>query len=217
VGDSVALALTIGASLWVAITWAAPVSRRVLMGLALWTGLEVMFFAASAVGRRAVAAAVGSSLHDVVLTPSVGNPLCLSVLALTAADGTYGVASAMVAPFPGIRRANDCRGAPRALANGTPSGRADSRSIRWGALWTGEVSELRELARTNCEVAAALQFIRVPVWRHLANGEIELSDIRFGAAGGGFASIVAARAPAPCPRYLPGWDWPRLDLLSPSP
>ena len=103
------------------------------------------------------------------------------------------------------------------MAEGTPSVHADSRSIRWGAMWTGEVSDLRELARTNCEVAVALQFIRVPIWRRLDSGRIELSDLRFGAGVGGFARIVAEPAPARCPRYVPGWTWSRRDLLSPSP
>jgi len=65
----------------------------------------------------------------------------------------------------------------------------------------------------NCEIAAALQFMRVPVWTRMPNGAIELSDLRYSEGGNGFASIVSQGRPAVCPRNVPGWDAPRSDVL----
>lgn len=216
VGPGMATVLTIGAVLWTAIVRAVPASRRVALGLAAWLGLEAMFFAASAAARRAVVRDVGPSLRDVVLSASPGNPLCLSALVVTEDGGIYRAMRATVAPVPGWRDAASCRPFARWQGGGESGERADSPAIHWGATWSAPIAELRELAATNCEVAAALRFIRVPIWRRTGQGDIELSDLRYGEGEGSFASLVV-RAGSPCPRPVPGWEWPRSDLLRGTP
>lgn len=212
VGNGVAAALTIGAVLWTATVRAAPASRRVALGLGAWLGLEAMFFTASGTARRAVVHDVGPSLKDVVLSPSPGNPLCMSAIVVTEDAGIYRATRASVAPAPGWRNAAACPLSSRGLRNGERGERADSPAIRWGATWSAPIAELRDLAATNCEVAAALRFIRVPIWRRMGDGGVELSDLRYGEGGESFASIVA-RTGALCPGPVPGWEWPRNDVL----
>jgi inner membrane protein len=200
-----ATVLTIGAVLWTALVWAVPSPRRVTLGLVAWLGLEAMFFTASVAGKRAVAREVGPDLHDAVLSPPPGNPLCLWALVVTEEAGTYHVANATVAPFPGIRSAAACAPSARRVIDGPRAGRRDSPAISWGGSWSAPVSELRELAATNCEIAAALQFMRVPGWRRLADGGIEFFDWRYGE--GSFASITTRAKPGRCPRFVPPWEW----------
>jgi hypothetical protein len=75
------------------------------------------------------------------------------------------------------------------------------------------VAELATLARENCEVAAALRFIRVPRWERLPDGRVRVADLRFTRGGGGFAEVVASARPSPCPRHVPPWVPPRQALL----
>lgn len=214
VGQGTALALTGGTALWMAATWAVPVRRRVALGLVAWVGLEAMFFVAAAAGRGAVAREVGPTLRDAVLSPAPGNPLCLWALVVEDDAGTYRVTSATVAPFPGMRSAGACGPAFRGPVDGARPARTDSAAIRWGAEWSAPVAALRELAATNCEVAAALGFIRVPSWRRSPDGSIEFFDMRYG--DGSFASITTRERPERCPRFVTPWKWPRADLLDPA-
>jgi hypothetical protein len=74
---------------------------------------------------------------------------------------------------------------------------------------------LRALAASHCEVAAALRFMRVPVWRRTGD-EVIIWDQRFGEGADGFAGLVTRRD-APCPRPVPDWQWPRHDLIGTAP
>lgn len=214
VASSVAVVLTVGAALWMAIVRAVPASRRVALGLVAWCALEVVFFTGAASGRRAVVSDVGTPLRDVVLSPFPGNPLCLSALVVTEENGTYGVLGATVAPFPRIRDAAECGPATRRLAEGREGDRPHSPAVQWGLAWNAPVAELRALADASCEISAALRFIRVPAWRREGDGPITFYDLRYGE--GSFASIVA-RPGADCSYPVPPWEWPRNDVLGAAP
>ena len=216
VGTGVAAVLTAGALLWTAMVRAIPASRRVGVALGAWLALEAMFFTVSGVARRLVRREVGTSYRDVVLSPSPGDPLCLSALVVTVERETYTTTSATVAPFPAVRNAAACRPSNRGMPDVDSSPRRDSPVIRWGGAWSAPVAELRVLAATHCEVAAALRFMRVPAWQSAANGEVTLFDLRYGEGAGSFASIVT-RAEAPCPHPVPSWEWPRRDILGEAP
>jgi inner membrane protein len=213
VGRDVSIALTVGAALWFLAVRIAPEPRRVAMALLLWLGIEVGFLGAAAAARSAVRDATGATLRDAVLTPAISNPLCYHALVVETDGPLYRVSPATVAPFPSLRDATGC-GAP--AENGRtvlPSVHASTRSIAWGGEWRAPVQGLAALASTNCEIAAALEFIRVPVWTRLGDGTIEMSDLRFGEGGGSFASIVASERPSLCPRHVPGWVPPRRDVI----
>jgi len=216
VGTGVAAVLTAGALLWTVLARAVPDSRRVALALTAWLVAEGVFFAMSGLGRRVVRREVGAPYRDVVLSPFPGNPLCLSALLVTEDGGTYAATSATVAPLASLRSASACGASNREMPEGASAIRRDSPAIEWGNSWSAPVGELRWLAATHCEVAAALRFMRVPVWRRAANGDVTLSDLRYGEGGGSFASIVT-RAGAPCPHPVPDWEWPRSDILGAAP
>ncbi len=214
VTNGVAVALTIGAALWMLIVRAVPASRRLTLGIAAWCALEALFFVGAASGRRAVAEDVGAPLRDVVLSPFPGNPLCLSALVVTEENGMYGVLGATVAPFTGLYDAASCGPAMRRLAAGQEGERRDSRAIGWGLTWRAPVEELRALADSSCEISAALRFIRVPAWRREGDGAITFYDLRYGE--GSFTSIVA-RPAATCAYPVPPWERPRSDVFGAAP
>jgi inner membrane protein len=216
VGKGAALAVTLGAVAWGALVAVARPARRVALGVTAWLGVEGVFFAASHAARARVRAAVGPPLADAVLTPAVSNPFCVRALIVELDGATYRVVTATVAPFPGLRDVRGCGGGgPFAVGEGLPSARPASTAVRWGTEWSAPRAELAALAAENCEVAAALRFIRVPVWRRAPDGTVLLGDLRYGGTAGGFAAIASAARPAACPNpaLVPPWTPPRRDAL----
>lgn len=209
----VAIALTVGAGLWLGLVRVTPAPRRVILGFIAWIGVEAMMFAAAGAAQQAVDREVGPSLRDAVMSAAPGNPLCFDALVVASDGDAYRVRVASIATFPALRDASACARTSRRGEVSTASVREDSSAIRWGQEWTGSLAELRELQGSNCEIAAALRFMRVPVWRSLTNGDVEFSDLRFGQGASSFASLVARRRPERCPRHVPPWDPPRSDLL----
>jgi hypothetical protein len=124
--------------------------------------------------------------------------------------------TATVAPFPALRDVRGCgAGGPFAVGEGLPSARPASAAVRWGTEWSAPRAELAALAAENCEAAAALRFIRVPVWRRAPDGTVHLGDLRYGGTAGGFAAVATAARPAACPSpaLVPPWTPPRRDAL----
>lgn len=215
----IALALTVGTVLSFGAFRIIPPGVRVSVALGLCFLVEGMFFAASWRARALVREAIpATNYREVARTPFIGNPLCHNTMVIEQDGHLYRVTEAVVATVSAWRPANKCASQPRGGVPGNAlSTRLASASIRWGTTWSAPVADLRRIVRENCEVAAAMQFIRVPVWRELQGGAVEVGDIRFGSLAGGFASITAASKPASCPRFVPGWTPPRADLLSPTP
>lgn len=221
VGPDVAIALTLGALLWLLAVHFARANRRWLYGVIGWCMIEGMFFVASARAHEAVrAAVVRSTFRDVALTPSPGNPLCYRALAVQVDGDDYEVTAATVAPFPGLRSALECAGFRRVDTSGVPvdstsatSTRTITSAVHWEDRWTAPRADLVQLARQNCEIEAALHFMRVPFWRVEQNGQITLTDLRFGDANGGFAQITTSQQRKDCVGTVPGWRPPRADVL----
>lgn len=221
VGTGVAAILTAGAMGWSVLSWGVTSARRVSLGLVGWLVLEALFFAGAATGRGAVERAVGAPLRDVVLSPSPGNPLCLSAIVVTSEDRMYAATRATVAPLPMLRSAASCSdaragggGDPEAgdIERRRPNRRTDSPAIRWGARWRAPVTELQALAAERCDIAAALRFMRVPIWRRADNGQVTLFDLRYGGGDDSFTTIVSSPG-VRCRGPVPGWESPRGDLL----
>jgi hypothetical protein len=208
----VAVALTAGAAAWLALNAGGATSRRLGLALTGWVAVEGAFFLASRRGADRVRQLVGPALRDVVVTPSPGDPTCLRVVAITAINDRYVIASGVAAPFSRLREVASCRIDGVALG-GTPM-LPGSPSLRWTSSWQGSIAELRGLATSKCEVGAALRFIRIPIWRPLDGGGTRISDVRYGEGPGSFASVDAPARPARCPRFVPPWVPPRQDLLT---
>ncbi|AHG93818.1 Protein of unknown function DUF457, transmembrane (plasmid) [Gemmatirosa kalamazoonensis] len=202
----VAVLLTLGAVAWTGVAILAAERRRAALAAGAWIAVEATFLVSSWAARARVRTAVGPTYADAALTPLVGDPTCYSALVVERDGSTYRVSSATVAPWPALRDAERCP-APTARGLGPPS-RTSTTRIAWGGEWSAPRAELATLAR-NCVVAAALRFVRVPVWSH--PGEIDLWDARFGR--GGFAGVTTTDAPEECPRHVPPWTPPRVEML----
>lgn len=214
VGRDVAIAFTIATLVWFVLTQASTPTHRITFAIGAWLVVELVFMQASFRARDIVRDAVGSTYRDVSLTPSIGNPLCYSGIVVESDNATYRVTDATVAPFESIRSASQCGRQQRGGASGNPlSTRVSIATIRWGGEWHKPLADLTRLVATSCEIAAAMEFIRVPVWQEIKSDSVQIGDARFGSAGSGFASVTVALHPLQCPRFVPGWTPPRADLL----
>lgn len=230
VAPGVAVALAVFAVAWMGAQRVVPACARAWGGVAMWGVVTLAFVAGRNVVRGAVthaAAASGEEVLDVVLNPAPGDPTCWSALVVTrsADGGMYRVTSATAAVLAG-RDAARCRQAvPRGRAGGdvlnglagasprTPF--ASTPQVAWRSTWQAPVAALGALAAERCEVAAALRFMRTPVWEGASDGALRLVDARYG-MGGGFNTV---RLPPPtggcgvAGRWVPPWREPRRDLL----
>ena len=90
---------------------------------------------------------------------------------------------------------------------------ASDEQLQWHGQVSTPIDQLRSVAKTNCEAAAALRFIRVP-WLAMVEGELVLGDLRYDLEPElGFAEIVVNDQPR-CPPFVPRWREPRHDLLN---
>ncbi|MEO7360953.1 MAG: metal-dependent hydrolase [Gemmatimonadaceae bacterium] len=220
VGGGVAAALTAATFAWMQCLRVVRGERRIAYGVGAWLAVETVFGVASAQARAAVQASVGThTFRDVSLTPLIGNPLCYRALVVEVDGPTYRVTNAMIAPFNRVRNAAACvsQGEDNLLSGSafgsTLSAHVSNESVRWDNEWSAPLSDLQHIVSTHCEAAAAMEFMRVPVWSELKNGDVEIRDARFGTGARGFASLTASAHPRQCPRFLPGWTPPRNDLL----
>lgn len=230
VARAVTVALAAFTAVWMAAQRLVPARARAWGGVALWGVVTLAFVAGRTTVRGMVtrsAVASGDEVLDVVLNPAPGDPTCWTALAVTrsADGGTYRVTSATAAVLAG-RDAGRCRRAvPRGRGGGDVlSGLAGASSdtpfastpqVAWRSTWQAPVAALAALAAERCEVAAALRFMRTPVWEGASDGALLLVDARYG-MGGGFNTV---RLPPPtggcgvAGRWVPPWREPRRDLL----
>jgi inner membrane protein len=149
----------------------------------------------------------GNRLLDVPLSAFPSNPLCWAFVAIERNDagGTYRLTRGALSLAPSLVPVSAC---PAQL--GGPGPGAGSAQLAWIWEQQGSLAGLRALRSANCHVDAWLRFARAPAF---ASGTA--TDIRFGAPGNpNFSTLpYAALAGAPCPANVPGWGYPRDDLL----
>src|SRR5690349_17378298 len=82
--------------------------------------------------------------------------------------------------------------------------------IAWQAEDRQPLATLRQTAARDCRVNAWMRFARAP---SLADGVA--TDLRWGEPGSrNFSTMTyAGQAAKPCPQPVPGWGYPRADLL----
>ena len=213
VGHTVALALSIGTVIWVFALRAAKPVHRIQYGILAWLAVDVVFGAASMLAEHEVRKAVGpQTFRAVALTPSIGNPLCFTAQIVQLDGPTFGVSRATVAPFPWLRDVSHCMVDVVIDNEGMTKAAERSRTVAFSSEWNAPRAELQHLVATNCEIAAAMRFIRVPQWEFAENGAVTIADVRFG-QGGSFAGIASQTPPKTCPRFVPPWTPPRSDIL----
>jgi inner membrane protein len=230
VARDVAVVLTVFTLLWLGAQWLLRDRLRAWGGVALWatvtSGFTITSRAVRAEATRALTAQ-GDVVRDVVLNPAPANPTCWTMLVVsTRANGAeYRLTSGVAAPFAtlpatrcGAADSNDRRGSDvlAGLSNATAAApTSGSTRMRWQHVWAVPTDSLRALATAHCEVAAALRFMRTPVWERRADGRLALADARYGTSGG----FNALELPAPSSictltgKWIPPWTPPRADVL----
>jgi inner membrane protein len=207
----VAVALTIGAALSLLAAWRLSPRGRVATILGGWLLVEGVFFAASHAARGALG---GPGVTDIVLSPGVSNPFCFGAFVVAVEGDRYVVTTAVVAPAPRLLPVDACPSGSRGRDLG-PAARAGSATVRWEYEWSGSRGELATLAREHCVIAAALRFIRVPVWSRPDAATLRIADLRYG--GGGFAEILTPAQPTACPAHVPPWVPPAAAVFASFP
>jgi inner membrane protein len=151
----------------------------------------------------------GERLLDTALSAYPANPLCWSFVSVarTGVDGAGSVhlRRGMLSIAPRLTPVSHCpvRIAGPALEDAPPQ-------IAWQAEDRQPVAALRALAAGNCQVNAWMRFARAP---SVADGVA--TDMRWGEPGSrNFSTLpYGALANTPCPHPVPGWGFPRADLL----
>lgn len=153
-----------------------------------------------------------SEVLDASMTSFPTNPLCWNFVSIESNEqaGTYTLRRGMVALLPTILTVAEC---PDRFSTQAPSHGANP-TIAFLSEEQGSLAMLRRLRRENCHFAAWLRFARAP-----ALGESEASDLRFGwREGENFTTIrFDDFRNRECFHSVPGWDFPRSDLLAPIP
>jgi inner membrane protein len=224
-----AFTLTLAAVLSALLTRRLSAARRVAFAAAGWLLVALVFLFCARRAERAVTRASSLAaearglpverIHDVVITPTPGNPLCFSALIIVT-DGTdYLLRVASVALWPSLLPAERCHIEPNGFTAGLGrSSFASSAGLRWEGEWRRPLAELRELQRSNCWAAAMLRFTRVPFWQPRPEQRLVVGDLRYDRTpGNGFAELHVARRPLDCPKLVPPWRSPREDVLGSPP
>jgi len=190
-------------------------------GMLLALGVSVGFIAvqgvASHLGRQQITAVLqkndpSSRVLDVSMTAFPSQPLCWSYVSVEsneAADryrmrrGVASIAPEWLAPLA----------CPAALLGTDPAGVLSPGVLQFQVV-DASLQQLRALKNANCQVDAWLRFGRAPLLDMDAG---ELADFRFTSTPSGNFSSLYFRQPMACPGGVPGWGYPRADLLSPQP
>jgi len=201
-----------------------PRGARSRMALAAGVSLSIAYIGVQAVSlqqARAIVAAElerrapGEQLVDAALSAYPANPLCWSFVTVARgpadADADAGASirlrRGLLSVAPGIDPATAC---PAAL--GGAAGTNATPQIAWQTEQSEPLAALRALRKANCHVDAWLRFARAPA---LAQADGTATDARWGPPGSyNFSTLsYADLAPLPCPHRVPGWGYPRADLL----
>jgi inner membrane protein len=193
---------------------AARGRRALAAGLAAslaFVGLQAL---AEQQARALVAAEIaridaGERLLDTALSAYPSNPLCWSFVTVARSGqdgaGTVHLRRGLLSVAPRLVPVSHCpaRIAGPALEDAPPQ-------IAWQLEDLQPLATLRALAASNCRVDAWMRFARAP---SLAEGVA--TDVRWGEPGSrNFSTLAYGQDEGkPCPHPVPGWGYPRADLL----
>jgi inner membrane protein len=205
------------------IGWRAP-GIAVSAGISLWLGTTLMFILAAHSTKSRIEEIVAqqfpdSELLDHVVTPMPSNPLCWEIMLVQRESESAVLRRAMFARAPSLFAADRCLTRSLDMPVTAPLAKVPREStpeLKWYGQIISPLERLRSVARTNCEAAAALRFVRVP-WLATVENELVLGDLRYDRETElGFSEISVTDQPS-CPTVVPQWVPPRLDLLTTEP
>lgn len=147
-----------------------------------------------------------SALLDTSMTAFPANPLCWIFVSAERDNvaGIYRLRRGILSVAPKVLALDAC---PAALTEGTPAPSAQLL-VNWSQ--EGSLARLRALQANNCRFDAWMRFARMP-----ALGADSASDVRFSTTPrGNFTTLpLDDNNGQPCPAGVPGWGYPRADLL----
>ena len=218
VSTGAAAALTVGATLSIALARVLRADTRVAVAIAGWVAVTVIMATGAAKARAAVVRATreldpSTEVLDVVVSPMPANAVCMAAITVERSGETYRVATARVSSFPSISAAARCGQRATVGSSLGASARRSSPAVHWGGEWAAPAREMETLVRESCPALAAMRFIRVPIWSALGDSTVMVGDVRYGGGGSGFADVRVPRWSDACPGAVPPWTPPRADLL----
>ncbi|MBC7563197.1 MAG: metal-dependent hydrolase [Gemmatimonadaceae bacterium] len=159
-------------------------------------------------------------LMDVVTGANPANPFCSRVITVEADASRYRLTTAWASAVPQLVSAHWCSRAAHADtmrgAQHLPMTRLRTpmtRAIVWTWTWTAPRTPLATLARKHCQVAAWLQFARVPFVLPAGPDSLLVGDLRYDRdARVSVARFTLPRTPAQCPASDVPWSRPRADI-----
>ncbi len=200
---------------------------RVAVAIAACALIAAVFSAGSSRAKSQLASATQAafpalSARELVATPLPGNPACWDTFVVGEQGPDYLVLRATVALWPlapqdcGTRLGEDPTALVRLLE------RPERQGVRWVSEYRAPLAQLRRLARDDCRFRALLEFARLPYYSEIGRStpsrrpgkfagdlrydrqpELDFSDLELPADPHG----------GECPRWIPGWQPPRADLL----
>jgi inner membrane protein len=154
---------------------------------------------------------------DIVTTPRPANPFCWAVLVLGTERDRFVARRAIVWTAPWART-RPCTSLDESTSTAPfePIGLAEDE-VHFESAYGAPLAELRELAQAKCTVAEFLRYARAPFWTERDN-RLLVGDLRFDrSAKVEFTEFVVPEPDTDCPRNVPPWTPPRIDLLQASP
>jgi inner membrane protein len=199
----------------------APTNVALAASVFVWLGSTAMFAITAQSARSKIDAIAAhqfpdSTLVDRMVTPMPINPACWEVMMLLKESDTAVIRRAMLTMSPAWLTPEQCLSRSLDLeitAPLVPVPKESSEHVKWYGQISTPLARLAEVARNNCEAAAAFRFIRMPWLANVKDGLV-LGDLRYDREPElGFAEFVITDPPS-CPRFVPNWIEPRRDLLS---
>jgi inner membrane protein len=189
----------------------------IFVAMFAFVGLQA---AASSHGRGVVSQALlavqpSNRVMDVAMSSFPANPVCWTFVSVQAdeAAGTYSVRRGVISLAPALLRPAQCP--PSLMARGgaamAGSGVGDyGRAVTVLNSHDASLPALRRLHRSDCHASSWLRFVRAPALAEDAGW-----DMRYGAGPDGNFSTIRFDdfRGRPCPDGVPGWGFPRADLL----
>jgi inner membrane protein len=151
-----------------------------------------------------------SKVLDTSMSSFPTNPLCWTFVSVESNEraGAYRLRRGLLTLVPSILTVDQC---PLSLAE-SPLQTEGNGAIAFSADREGGLEKLRKLKTENCHFEAWLRFARAP-----AVTGMEASDLRFGLnPEKNFTTINFEEFEnRECSSFIPGWVFPRSDLLTP--
>ncbi|MBN8612542.1 MAG: metal-dependent hydrolase [Deltaproteobacteria bacterium] len=192
--------------------------------LALGLGVVVpLTFAVTGAMARARGEAVlatafpEDTLHDLVLNPMPGNPLCWNGLSVQTRGDQLSYRRLAISVAPQLFSAEGCHTDPPRETSAPRVPIFDGSTVDVQLFDTLEVprDRLRTLAEEDCRVSAFMLFSRAPFVVEAYDAHV-LGDARYDMSRELSWSKMSITEPidhARCPGFLPGWEPPRRDML----